>query len=457
MSLPVQVETVQVSSARPGGGVREVSLLAFPVVLQTISETVMQVIDSAMVGRLGATELGAVGLSAVWMWTVFVPFIGTSNGVQVFVARHFGAGQPGECGSWVWHALWLLIPGVILWCAAVWLLYPTLIGWIGASPGLQEHAIVYAYARIPQAPATVVGFAITSFFRGVGDTRTPLGATVGAILLNVVLAYGLIFGELGLPRWGVFGAGVAMTVAGWFYAILMTVFFLRREVRRRYRTLPVRPDVRATRRFLWTGAPVGGQWLLDMVSFALFSSIVARMGDVSMAASHAMLQLLSLSFMQAVAISVAAATLVGQYIGSRNLPAAEQSYRSALKLGFGLAAIIAVLFVSIPDMLLGIFTTDTEVLELGRPLLALGAFFQLVDAIAIITGGSLRGAGDTRWSFVVSASFAWLLRLPLVYLAAILLEGGVLGAWLAELAFVSALCGAFVLRFRAGHWRTIEI
>jgi MATE family multidrug resistance protein len=437
--------------------VREVSLLAFPVVLQTTSETIMQVIDSAMVGRLGATELGAVGLSAVWMWTLFVPFIGTANGVQVFVARHFGAGELGSCGPWVWHALWVLVPGVVVWCAISWVLYPVLVGWIGASPDLQEHAIVYAYARIPQAPATVIGFAVTSFFRGIGDTRTPLGATVAAILVNVVLAYGLIFGELGLPRWGVFGAGAAMTIAGWLYAGTMSVLLLRRAVRERYRTAPVRPDARATRRFLRTGAPVGGQWVLDMVSFALFSSIVARMGDVSMAASHAMLQLLSLSFMQAVAISVAAATLVGQYVGSRNLAAAAQSYRSALKLGFVLAALIAALFLSIPDTLLGIFTTDPEVVALGRPLLALGAFFQLIDATAIITGGSLRGAGDTRWSFVVSASLAWLLRLPLVWLGAIVLDGGVFGAWIAELGFVSVLCVAFVLRFRAGHWRTIEI
>jgi MATE family multidrug resistance protein len=456
MSVPAQSEP-QPNVLRPNGGVREVSLLAYPVVLQTLSETLMQVVDSAMVGRLGATELGAVGFAAIWMWTLFVPFIGTASGVQVFVARHFGADEPRDCGPWVWHSLYVLIPGILLWCAGVWLAFPTLVGWVGASPGLQENAILYAYARIPQAPASVVSFAIVSFFRGIGDTRTPLAASVVANVANVVLAYGLIFGELGLPRWGVFGAGAAMTIATWLNVVLMTLFLLRRRLRERYQTAPIRADLRSTRRFLWTGAPVGGQWTLDMISFALFSSILARMGDAAMAASQAMLQLLSLSFMQAVAISVAASTLVGQYIGSRDLPAAERSYRSALKLGFVLAAIIALLFVSIPDTLLGIFTSDTEVLELGRPLLALGAFFQLIDAVAIITGGSLRGAGDTRWSFAVSASLAWLLRLPLVYVAAVVLEGGVLGAWIAELGFVLALCGAFVFRFRAGHWRTMEI
>jgi MATE family multidrug resistance protein len=409
------------------------------------------------VGRLGATELGAIGFGGIWMWTLFVPFIGTSNGVQVFVARYFGAGEPEQCGHWVWHALYVLIPGMVLWCALVWLLFPTLVGWIGASAGLQENAIAYAYARIPGGPAAVTSFAIVSFFRGIGDTRTPLVAALVANAVNLVLAYGLIFGELGLPQWGVYGAGTAMTVAIWVNAALMIWFLLRRRIRERYRTRPPRPERGATRRFLWTGAPVGGQWVLDMISFALFSSIVARMGDVPMAASQAMLQLLSLSFMQAVAISVGTATLVGQYLGSRDLEAAERSYRSSMKLGFALAGIIAVLFVSLPDPLLRIFSNDPGVLKLGRPLLALGALFQLIDATAIITGGALRGAGDTRWSFVVSATFAWLLRLPLVYVAAIVLEGGVLGAWFAELGFIGALCCAFLLRFRAGHWRSIQI
>src|SRR5262249_40232270 len=130
---------------------------------------------------------------------------------------------------------------------------------------------------------------------------------------------------------------------------------------------------------------------------------------------------------------------------------------SAMRLGMVLAVLVAVLFLSVPDVLLSVFTRDPTVVALGRPLLALGALFQLIDAVGIISGGSLRGAGDTRWPFLVQASLAWCVRLPLVYVCAIVLAGGVTGAWLGELGYVAVLGATLLLRFRGGVWKEIRI
>jgi multidrug resistance protein, MATE family len=457
MLMSAQSETLVDTSRVARGSATEVSLLAFPVVVQSISETIMQLVDSAMVGRLGATELGAIGFAGIWIWTLFVPFTGTAVGVQTFVSRHDGADERALCGPWIWQAIWLLVPAMAVWMFGVALIFPVLVALIGPSPELSAAAIDYGWARLPGGPAVVANFVFMSFFRGVGDTRTPLYAVLGGILVNVVLAYGLIFGELGLPRWGVAGAGVAISAGSWTILAILASVALSRPMRARYHTQPVRPEREKMLRFLRTSAPIGGQWVLDMTTFAIFGSIIARMGDVSMAASQAMLQLLSLSFMQANAISLASGTLVGRYIGARDLGAAERSYRSSQMLALVLSALVAILFVSAPEALLGIFTRDARVLEIARPLLVLAAFFQVIDAIGIVAGGSLRGAGDTRWPFVLQATLAWALRLPVVYVAAILLEGGVFGAWIGELIFVFVLSLAFVLRFRAGHWRTVRI
>jgi len=272
-----------------------------------------------------------------------------------------------------------------------------------------------------------------------------------------VVCYALVFGRLGMPAWGVAGAGAATALSNWTYLCLLIGALLRPRVAHAFATRPRRPDLGAMRRFIRTSAPIGGQWILDMTSFALFSTIIARMGNTQMAASQAMIQLLSLSFMQAFGISIASGALVGRYVGARSFESAERSHQSALKLGIALATTVAVLFLAVPEMLLGIFTRDPEVLVLGRPLLVLGALFQLVDAVGIIAGGSLRGAGDTRWPFLVQASLAWLVRLPVVYWFAVILSGGVTGAWLGELCFVTLLGIAWVLRFRAGVWRRIRI
>ena len=112
--MSVQVSTPSDSRALVSakGGAGEVAFLAFPIVVQSISETIMHLIDSAMVGRLGATELGAIGFSGIWIWTLFVPFTGTGQGVQAFVSRHDGAGEQRLCGPWIWQAMALLVPEI---------------------------------------------------------------------------------------------------------------------------------------------------------------------------------------------------------------------------------------------------------------------------------------------------------------------------------------------------------
>jgi MATE family multidrug resistance protein len=283
-----------------------------------------------------------------------------------------------------------------------------------------------------------------------------LGAVL-ANLVNVTLAYGLIFGELGMPQLGVAGSGAAMAVGEWTFALFLGWAASRRMLRARYGTGPRRPRVAELRRVLRTGLPIGGQFVLDMGAFALFTTLVARMGDASMAASQAFISLLSLSFMQASGLSVAAATLVGRYVGAGDPAAAERSFRTALALAAALGIGVALLFVTVPDTLLGLYSKDADVLALGGPLLLLGAGFQLLDALGIAASGALRGAGDTRWPFLVQASLAWFVFLPAAWLFGIVLGGGLTGAWAGGLVYVTALAGAFVWRFRAGHWRKIRI
>jgi len=313
-SLPV--------TTRRAGSVFEVTALAYPVVLQTFSDTLMQVVDSAFVGRLGATELGGVGFSGIWLWTSLCAFVGMGTGVQTFVAQAFGARRERECGSWMWQALWLMLPLVVVWTAIVAMSFETLLRWLGPTLEMQDRALQYAWGRFPGMPAVIASVVMTAFFRGLGRTKLPLFATVIANIVNAVLVYGLVFGRLGLPEWGVFGAGAATATANWTYVVIMLIATLRPSVAARFGTYAWRPHWQQMKRYLRTSVPMGGQWLLDMTSFAVFSTIIARMGDVPMAANQAMIQLLSLSFMQAYGISVASGALVGRYIGARDLEAA---------------------------------------------------------------------------------------------------------------------------------------
>jgi MATE family multidrug resistance protein len=439
------------------GGLREVASLAWPVIVSQMSSTLMGVVDTAMVGHLGATELAAVGFAHIWTWTLFSVFIGTASGVQTFVAQHHGAGDERRCGAWVWQALVVVAPAAALVAALVGATAPLWLAALDPSPALQASALAFLPGRLVGLVGTTVAFTWVSFFRGIGDTRTPMLGAVLANLVNATLAYGLIFGALGFPQLGVTGSGVAMAVGEWSFALFLAVAASRRALRARYGTAAVALRAAEIRRVLRTGLPIGGQWVLDMAAFAVFTTLVARMGDASMAASQAFISLLSLSFMQASGLSVAAATLVGRYVGAGDPASAERSFRTALALAGALGGSVALLFLTVPELLLGLYSEDADVLALGGPLLALGAGFQLLDALGITSSGALRGAGDTRWPFLMQASLAWFVFLPAAWVFGISLGGGLTGAWAGGLVYVTALAVAFVWRFRAGAWRRIRI
>jgi MATE family multidrug resistance protein len=456
--MTVSTETNATSRPAPvRGGVREVLGLATPVVLTQLSATAMGVVDSAMVGRLGPTPLAAVGFASIWMWTIFSLLYGTASGIQTFVSQADGAGEPQQCGRWAWHGFYAVAPAALLFVAVLAPLAGPLLALLGPSEELQSAAVAYITARLAGEAAFAVIMVLTSFFRGLGDTRTPLYVTLFANAVNVVLDYGLIFGELGLPAWGVRGAGAATAVGSWVGAAALYAAFRRRAVAERFDTRWVAPDAAAIARFLRTGAPIGGQWCIGMTSFACFTTVVARMGDASMAASQAFVMLLSLSFMQAVGISIAASTLVGRYVGARDEASANLSFRSSIRIGLLLSGVIAVLFVAIPGPLLRIFTDDPAVVSLGRPLLLIGALFQIFDFVAIVTEGALRGAGDTRWPFAVETALGWGFFVPFAYFLGVVLEGGLTGAWVGGLVYVCALALVLQRRFRSGAWKKIAI
>ena len=142
---------------------------------------------------------------------------------------------------------------------------------------------------------------------------------------------------------------------------------------------------------------------------------------------------------------------------SSSVPRGVPGFRSSIVLGSALGGAIALLFVALPGVLIGLFSTDPAVLAYGRPLLAIGALYQFVDALGIVTDGALRGAGDTRWPFAVRCALSWLVFLPAAYLFAFPLGGGLTGAWLGGLVYTTLLTLYLTWRFRSGAWRRISI
>lgn len=436
---------------------REVAVLAVPFVLTQLLFTMMGLVDAAIVGRLGATELAAVGLAGTWIWTVSSFFIGASSVVQIFVAQNQGAGRERECGAWAWQGLGSTVPFAVVTAVLLYLSADHAIRWIAPSEAVTPLAADYLRARSFGIVGLTAAIAMSSFFRGIGDARTPLVATLIANGTNFFLDLGLVYGWFGFPKLGVFGAGLATSISEWLYFSIVAIAFLRPSVRARFDTGWRRPRLEPVLRLWRIGMPVGGQWIIEMLAYSIFTTLIARMGDAAMAASHAFGQLASLSFMQAAGISTATATLVGRYIGAGQPDRAAQRFRSSLVLGGSVGAAIAVAFLVVPDSLVALFSADPKVIALGVPLLTIGALYQLFDALSVLSDGALRGAGDTRWPFVARCLASWLIFLPVAWLLAYRFEMGLTGAWLGGIFSSATLAIVLYRRFQSGAWREIRI
>jgi MATE family multidrug resistance protein len=304
----------------------------------------------------------------------------------------------------------------------------------------------------------LIYYTASHFFRGIGDTMTPLKVLAFAHLVNVIGDYLLIFGKGPFPEMGVEGAAWATSLANLIAAALFVTRLFARKVRLQYAILEQWRARRAEiERLLRVGLPIAVHFFLDMGSFLVFSAYVGRMGTEPLAANQIAIQILALSFMPAQGLSQAATTLMGQYIGAGEPRMAKRTAYTTIKMGLYYAGFIAALCFTIPEVLVRIFNADPVVVSLGRKLLVWCALFQIFDAVQFIADGALRGAGDTRVPMFIVVGGAWFVFLPLAYVFGSVLAGGVVGAWAGATLYVVVISVLMFLRLQREKWRELVI
>ena len=417
----------------------------------------MWLADTIMVGRVGTVQLGAVGLGGMMVWTFFAFFNGLISSATTFVAQNYGANRYSTIGRIVWHYLYIAIASylALLVLASV---SDYVLRLIGPSAEVEKYSGIYVRIRMYSGIGVFTSFALAGFFRGIGNTKTPMRIAIVANVFNVIANYLLIFGKFGFPRLEVTGAAVATLISSMLSAALYLAQCLSEKYSKIYSTrFFYRMELAQIRRIVRVGLPMGIQFLLDSTSFSVFTAFIARMGDAPLAASNAANTLMSTSFMPLIGISIATTTLVGQFIGAEDLGHARKSGYTAIKLGVLYTILVASNFFIFPRQLISLVSKDPEVVNLGAKILMLAGVFQLSDGFGICANGALRGAGDTRFVMAVGLSYAWFLFIPLSYLFGYTLGGGVVGAWIGATVYIITYGVTVFLRFRGGKWESIKI
>ncbi len=405
--------------------------LATPVVVAEVGWIAMQIVDIAMVGPLGPEAIGAVGVGSALFTALAVFGMGLLLGLDTLVAQAFGKGQFDECRRWLHHGLLL----------AVILTVPLTVGaqvfahqlhLLGFDPAVLELTRGYfrlvAWSTLP----LLLYFALRRYLQAVNVVRPVMLTLVTANLINAAVNWLLVFGHAGFPALGVEGAAWATCISR-TYMFVVLALVTRSEVADLTTSSSSSEgglEVARLRRLVALGWPAAAQLTLEVGVFAAASALAARLEPHFLAAHHIVLNLAGLTFMVPLGVSSAGAVRVGHAVGRGDPAGAQRAGWVALAIGAAFMAIAALMFVSVPHLILRVFTSDVEVVATGVTLLLVAAVFQLFDGLQGVATGVLRGLGDTRTAMLSCLAGHWGIGLPVGYALCFWWGFGVVGLWI---------------------------
>ena len=440
---------------------RDVVMIAWPSLLELILTQLTSMADQIMVGRLpgmqGVMALSAVGLSAQPKFMLMTMIQALNVGATALVARFRGQQDRVKTNQVFKQALLLnLILAAIFMTVGV-TFSEQLVRFISGN-GISEETLklgvqyldIQMYGFIPLC----ITFTVTAALRGIGDTKLPLIYNTIANVVNLFFNYVMIYGKLGCPAMGVVGASwatiIGQTVA---FCVAMVVIFNKKhfiyiDLKEKFKFDPT-----LMKGIVTIGLPSMIEQLFMRAGMIIYGRTVASLGDVRYATHHVCMSIQSMSFMMGQAFSNAATTLMGQSLGKRRYDMASIYMRQTRTLGIIVSLVLASLFVIFRRTIIGWYNSTPEVITLGSGILLLIAASQPFQADQFITSGGLRGAGDTRFTAVVTAFTVLGVRSGLGLLFVRVFHWGLWGAWIAMISDQLVRTGLMVWRYNSGKWK----
>jgi MATE family multidrug resistance protein len=433
--------------------------LALPSAGEQLLAMMVGLVDTFLVGHLGAPALAAVGLATQWVMMSNVFFSAVGTGGTALIARMIGACDPDSANRVLRQALLLaVLMGVITTVPGLLLAGPA-VALMGAESDSLPLATTYLSIVSTSFLLASVTFVGNACLRGAGDTRTPLVIMAIVNVINIVVAWTLINGAFGLPRLGVAGSALGAMAARQAGGILVIAVLLRGRSQSKL-ALSLRGlhlDWGLVRRILRVGLPTGAEQLIFRFGMMSYARVVAALGTAAYAAHQVAVNAESLSYMPGFGFAVAATTLVGQGLGAKDKRRAERDGFVAFYVAAAIMSLMGVVFFASAGPIIGFFTSDPEVIALGVPPLRLIAIAQPFLASTMVLAGALRGAGETKAPMFVNGGSIWIVRVPLALLFTQVLGWGLTGAWIAMATDLGVRGALMFGLFRRGKWKDAEV
>ena len=450
------------SGYRKQGGIKELLMIALPMIISTACDGVMTFTDRLFLSRLGYEHMNAAMGGGVAAQMLMFFFVGLCGYTTALVAQFYGAKEMKNVSK-------SLFQGIIVCCVSwpiILLLKPLVILFFEQidTPESQlafqiEYLNILAWGSI----LSLFRHTLACYFTGIGKTKIVMKATIVAMITNIALDYVLIFGNFGVPSMGIQGAALA-SITGSFAAtiiLILTYFQHKKSSFKALQSIFVF-DWLIMKKLLYYGYPAGLELFLNFLAFSIMVSMFHAQGDLVATASTIMFNWDMVSFIPLLGVEIAVTSLVGRYMGAGKPHVAHRAAFSAIKIGIFYSIIIFILFTFVPEYLVRVFSPSEynvvfeNVVPLAVNMIRLATLYVLAEAFMVAIIGALRGAGDTFYTMIVSVVAHWIL-VPLLYLSFYVFHFSALTAWFLLILAFLGFCLILYARFKSGKWKKIKV
>jgi len=437
---------------------RAVLLLAVPMVLEMLMESVFAVADVFWVGHLHLTDaISTVGFTESVMTIVYAVAVGLSVGAAATVARRIGEGDAdGASRSAVQSIILGVGVGAIVGLAGI-LFAPQLLRLMGAEEGVVSTGTTFARVMIGASGGVTLLFMINSVFRGAGDAAVAMRVLWIANAINITLSPLLIFGVGPFPRLGVTGAAVGTSIGRWTGVLIQLYVLTRKDGRVTIRWPHVRFNGRVMRAILTLSGTATFQNFVGTASYMGLVKIISTFGTAAIAGNTIGIRIFLFALLPSWGVSNAAVTLVGQNLGAGHPERAEESAWKICIYNTVCLVSIGVVFMLFAPLIVSAFTSDAEVAAIAVRCLRIVSTGFLFYGYGMALTAAFNGAGDTRTPTLINVFSLWIVELPLAWVLARPLGFGPTGAFIALSVGFSTMCFISVWLFRRGHWKTQRV
>jgi MATE family multidrug resistance protein len=424
--------------------------LAYPVIIGQLGIIMMGVVDSLMVGKIGAAPLAAASLGNGMTFIILIIGIGVSLAITPLVAIAVGAGNKNDCGIYFRQSL--LVNSVLSIIIAVLIFFAAdFIKYFDQPVEVQNQAVSYMKIVGLSSVPLMLFQTYKQFIEGLSIMRPAMIIALLANLVNAFVNWVLIFGNLGFPELALNGAGWATFASRVFMAIALmgfvmsNKFFKQYDVSFHYRSInwPI------IKKILSLGLPSGMQYFFEVGAFSFAVVMVGWLGTKPQAAHQIAISLASISFMAVLGISVAGSIRVGNAVGMKDIQETRRAGFTASLLGASTMLVSGIVFILFRNFLPTLYVNDQEVISYASSLLIIAALFQISDGTQAVGIGILRGLTDVKIPTVITFVAYWIVGLPVGYLLGFTFKMGVQGVWYGLLIALTTSAILLTLRFNS--------